>query len=147
MKSLAPINSNRFASKLQHSFFLIYLLCVHLIHLEFVSLVPCRQLLRFRGLSFPTINGSGPNGAIIHYRPKPDTNRPITLNEMYLCDSGAQFLYEINIIASIFHMLIAAIHFCALFYTLLQRWNHRCNPYMALWKPNTTSNRLFYTCS
>lgn len=52
----------------------------------------CRKLTNFVGLSFPTINGSGPNGAIIHYQPKPDTNRPITLDDMYLCDSGAQYL-------------------------------------------------------
>lgn len=51
-----------------------------------------RKLPKFAGLSFSTINGSGPNGAIIHYHPTPETNRPITLNEMYLCDSGAQFL-------------------------------------------------------
>ncbi|XP_055310118.1 xaa-Pro aminopeptidase ApepP-like [Sitodiplosis mosellana] len=49
------------------------------------------KLPKFAGLSFSTINGSGPNGAIIHYHPTPETNRPITLNEMYLCDSGAQF--------------------------------------------------------
>jgi len=51
-----------------------------------------KKLPKFAGLSFSTINGSGPNGAIIHYHPTPETNRPITLNEMYLCDSGAQFL-------------------------------------------------------
>lgn len=44
------------------------------------------------GLSFPTINGSGPNGSIIHYDPKEETKRPITTSDMYLCDSGAQFL-------------------------------------------------------
>lgn len=45
----------------------------------------------FVGLSFPTINGSGPNGAIIHYRPSKETDREITTTELYLCDSGAQF--------------------------------------------------------
>lgn len=50
------------------------------------------KLAKYVGLSFPTINGSGPNGAIIHYQPAPETNRPLSLNEMYLCDSGAQFL-------------------------------------------------------
>jgi len=44
------------------------------------------------GLSFPTISGSGPNGAIIHYHPHEDTKRQITDKEMYLCDSGAQYL-------------------------------------------------------
>ena len=30
---------------------------------------------RFRGLSFPTISGAGSNGAIVHYRAAPQTNR------------------------------------------------------------------------
>lgn len=46
----------------------------------------------WRGKSFGTINGSGPNGSIIHYSPQPDTNRNITDYEMYLCDSGGQYL-------------------------------------------------------
>lgn len=46
----------------------------------------------FMGLSFGTINGSGPNGSIIHYSPQEETNRPINDQEMYLCDSGAQYL-------------------------------------------------------
>jgi Xaa-Pro aminopeptidase len=44
------------------------------------------------GLSFGTISGSGPNGSIIHYSPKNETDRDITADEMYLCDSGAQYL-------------------------------------------------------
>lgn len=46
----------------------------------------------YMGLSFPTISSSGPNGAIIHYHPMPETNRRITKEELYLCDSGAQYL-------------------------------------------------------
>lgn len=46
----------------------------------------------FKGLSFSTINGSGPNGAIIHYKASEETNRNFTLDEMILCDSGAQYL-------------------------------------------------------
>lgn len=45
----------------------------------------------FVGLSFETISSSGPNGAIIHYSPKPSTDRPITAHEMYLVDSGGQY--------------------------------------------------------
>ena len=45
----------------------------------------------FRGESFPAISGSGPNGAIIHYRVSPETNRAILPNELYLIDSGAQY--------------------------------------------------------
>ncbi|XP_075907440.1 xaa-Pro aminopeptidase 1 isoform X2 [Nelusetta ayraudi] len=46
----------------------------------------------FVGLSFPTISSVGPNGAIIHYRPLPETNRTLSLTELYLIDSGAQYL-------------------------------------------------------
>lgn len=42
--------------------------------------------------SFPTIAGSGPNGAIIHYRAKPGPmNRAVTVKEMLLVDSGGQY--------------------------------------------------------
>ncbi|XP_006630822.2 xaa-Pro aminopeptidase 1 isoform X1 [Lepisosteus oculatus] len=45
----------------------------------------------FVGLSFPTISSVGPNAAIIHYTPLPETNRTLSLNEVYLIDSGAQY--------------------------------------------------------
>ncbi|KAJ3344970.1 hypothetical protein HDU83_004568 [Entophlyctis luteolus] len=45
----------------------------------------------FAGLSFDTISASGPNGAIVHYKPEPPTARRLTQNEIYLCDSGAQY--------------------------------------------------------
>ncbi|KAI9092402.1 peptidase M24, structural domain-containing protein [Phlyctochytrium arcticum] len=45
----------------------------------------------FIGLSFDTISGSGANGAIIHYKPEPETCANITVDKLYLCDSGAQF--------------------------------------------------------
>eukprot|EP01062_Namystynia_karyoxenos_P055606 TRINITY_DN4657_c0_g1_i1.p1 TRINITY_DN4657_c0_g1~~TRINITY_DN4657_c0_g1_i1.p1 ORF type:complete len:764 (+),score=244.42 TRINITY_DN4657_c0_g1_i1:80-2293(+) len=41
--------------------------------------------------SFPTISSSGPNAAVIHYRPEADTCREITTSEIYLCDSGGQY--------------------------------------------------------
>ena len=46
----------------------------------------------FKDLSFPTITGSGPNGAIVHYRVTPDSNRILGTGEFYLVDSGAQYL-------------------------------------------------------
>ncbi|KAM7359858.1 aminopeptidase P isoform 2-T2 [Cochliomyia hominivorax] len=46
----------------------------------------------FIGLSFPTISSSGPNGSVIHYHPAKETNREINDKEIYLCDSGAQYL-------------------------------------------------------
>ena len=45
----------------------------------------------FRGESFPAISGAGENGAIIHYRVSPETNRKLNENEPYLIDSGAQY--------------------------------------------------------
>jgi len=46
----------------------------------------------FRDMSFETISGSGPNGAIVHYRSTPRTNRRLGAGELYLVDSGAQYL-------------------------------------------------------
>ncbi len=42
-------------------------------------------------ISFDTICGAGPNGAIIHYRVTHDTDRPVTSGELLLVDSGAQY--------------------------------------------------------
>jgi Xaa-Pro aminopeptidase len=47
---------------------------------------------RFKGESFPAISGAGAHGAIIHYRVTPESNRAINPNEVYLIDSGAQYL-------------------------------------------------------
>ena len=46
----------------------------------------------FRDLSFPTISGAGPNGAIVHYRAMPETERRLEPGNLYLLDSGAQYL-------------------------------------------------------
>lgn len=43
----------------------------------------------YMGLSFETISSSGPNGAIIHYKPKRETARKLNIDEGYLVDSGA----------------------------------------------------------
>lgn len=42
-------------------------------------------------LSFETIMGSGPNGAIMHYRGTEATNRAIASGELLLIDSGGQY--------------------------------------------------------
>ncbi|MBM3503379.1 MAG: aminopeptidase P family protein [Alphaproteobacteria bacterium] len=47
---------------------------------------------RFQRLSFPTIAGAGANGAIVHYRSTPATNRRPRPGELFLIDSGAQYL-------------------------------------------------------
>ncbi len=46
----------------------------------------------FRDLSFPTISGAGSNGAIVHYRATPETEKRLDRGTLYLLDSGAQYL-------------------------------------------------------
>ena len=46
----------------------------------------------FYSLSFPTIAGSGPNGAIVHYHANKKSNRKIKDTDLFLIDSGAQYL-------------------------------------------------------
>nr|AAY82743.1 probable aminopeptidase [uncultured bacterium eBACmed18B02] len=43
--------------------------------------------------SFDTIAGTGKNGAIVHYRAKPDNCRIIRKKDIFLCDSGGQYKY------------------------------------------------------
>lgn len=45
-----------------------------------------------RGPSFETISASGPNAALAHYSPSEETSRRLTVDEMYLVDSGGQYL-------------------------------------------------------
>ncbi len=51
-----------------------------------------REVPLFRAESFPAISGAGENGAIVHYRATPESDRPIRAGECYLIDSGAQYL-------------------------------------------------------
>ena len=44
-----------------------------------------------KDISFPTIAGSGPNAAIVHYRVTRASNRTIGMHELFLVDSGAQY--------------------------------------------------------
>ena len=46
---------------------------------------------KFKFPSFPTISGTGPNGAIIHYKATKDTNRKLKKGDIYLVDSGGQY--------------------------------------------------------
>jgi len=43
--------------------------------------------------SFSTISGSGPNSAIIHYKASLKSNRTLKKGDLYLVDSGGQYLY------------------------------------------------------
>jgi Xaa-Pro aminopeptidase len=48
------------------------------------------QLLK--EIAFDTISGAGPNGAIVHYRVTTASNRRLKAGELFLVDSGAQYL-------------------------------------------------------
>src|SRR5258707_3914555 len=50
-----------------------------------------RQTGALKDVSFPTIAGTGPNGAIVHYRVTRKTNRRIVSGDLLLIDSGAQY--------------------------------------------------------
>lgn len=50
-----------------------------------------RETGLLRDLSFDSISGAGPNGAIVHYRATPATNRPIEPGTLFLIDSGGQY--------------------------------------------------------
>ena len=44
-----------------------------------------------KDISFPTIAGAGPDGAIVHYRVTKRSNRRIAPGELFLIDSGGQY--------------------------------------------------------
>jgi Xaa-Pro aminopeptidase len=46
---------------------------------------------KLRDLSFDTISGAGPNGAIVHYHATPATERTLAPGSLYLVDSGGQY--------------------------------------------------------
>lgn len=56
------------------------------------KLLSFRQQNSLRDTSFDTISGAGPNGAIIHYKASPETNRILEPDSIYLFDSGGQYL-------------------------------------------------------
>jgi Xaa-Pro aminopeptidase len=47
---------------------------------------------KLRDLSFDTISGAGPNGAVVHYRATQATERTLEPGNLYLVDSGGQYL-------------------------------------------------------
>ena len=46
---------------------------------------------KFKFSSFPTISGTGSNGAIIHYNANKETNKKLKKGDIYLVDSGGQY--------------------------------------------------------
>ncbi len=51
-----------------------------------------RDTNALRDISFDTIAGTGPNGAVIHYRVTEGTNRTLNKGELIVVDSGGQYL-------------------------------------------------------
>lgn len=49
------------------------------------------QSQELRDLSFDSISGAGPNGAICHYHVSTETNAPLKRGSLYLIDSGGQY--------------------------------------------------------
>lgn len=45
-----------------------------------------------KDISFDTISGAGPDAAVIHYRVTTETDRPLNEGELFLIDSGAQYI-------------------------------------------------------
>ncbi|CAK9290978.1 unnamed protein product [Gordionus sp. m RMFG-2023] len=73
-----------------------------------ISILPIYEYYRskqkyFKGLSFEPISAVGPNSAVIHYSPKIETKRMITKQEIYLLDSGAQYLDGTTDVTRTFH--------------------------------------------
>ena len=56
-----------------------------------------------RGISFDTISAGGSNGAIVHYRPMPDTSSALTKDMVHLVDSGGQYLDGTTDVTRAFH--------------------------------------------
>jgi len=50
-----------------------------------------KNIKTFKSLSFPTISGSGPNGAIVHYKTSKKSDRVLSKGDLYLVDSGGQY--------------------------------------------------------
>ena len=50
-----------------------------------------RETGLLKDVSFPTIAGAGPDGAIVHYRVTRKSNRRIAPDELFLLDSGGQY--------------------------------------------------------
>ncbi|PWY75183.1 hypothetical protein BO70DRAFT_296262 [Aspergillus heteromorphus CBS 117.55] len=57
----------------------------------------------YAGLSFDTISSTGPNGAVIHYKPEKGSCAIIDPAAIYLCDSGGQYLDGTTDVTRTFH--------------------------------------------
>ncbi|TNE58555.1 MAG: aminopeptidase P family protein [Alphaproteobacteria bacterium] len=51
-----------------------------------------KESAELKDISFTTISAAGPHAALPHYSVDVESNRPLKLNEIYLVDSGGQYL-------------------------------------------------------
>ncbi|KAG0257126.1 hypothetical protein BG011_004147 [Mortierella polycephala] len=86
-----------------------------------------KQLQKFRseqpgfvGPSFDTISSTGPNGAIIHYKPEKPTAARINPDLVYLCDSGGQYMNGTTDITRTLHFRTPTAHERRCFTRVLQ---------------------------
>ena len=69
------------------------------------QLEQCRaQGKHYKGASFDTIAGFADNGAVIHYRASDKTNKKIDDTNLFLLDSGGQYLEGTTDITRVFHL-------------------------------------------
>ena len=133
-----------------------------------ILLILFSQLEDFVSLSFTTISSSGPNGAIIHYRyfqlsveqieefllntqvinlvyylniyrPSESTDRGLSCDEIYLCDSGAQFRY--GVLCQKYFLEIACMS-GKLTRTHFQGWHNRRDTHIPFWNTNGISKGI-----
>lgn len=64
----------------------------------------------FAGLSFDTISSTGPNAAVIHYKPEKGSCSIIDPSAVYLCDSGAQYLDGTTDVTRTYHFGTPTTH-------------------------------------
>lgn len=75
---------------------------------------------KLREISFDTICGSGPNGAIVHYRVSETSNRQVVFGELLLVDSGGQYLDGTTDVTRTIAMGNVSAEACACYTRVLQ---------------------------
>ncbi|ODN01346.1 Xaa-Pro aminopeptidase 1 [Orchesella cincta] len=98
-----------------------------------------RQHDLFLTVSFTTIVGSDSNGAIIHYRPTPETNKRVTQHSMLLIDAGATYMDGTTDITRTFHFGTPSNHQREAYTRVLKG---QIAVAKAVFPPNTRGNRL-----
>ncbi|KAH9822205.1 peptidase M24, structural domain-containing protein [Melampsora americana] len=93
----------------------------------------------YRGLSFDTISSTGKNAAVIHYKPDEYESDVIRPDQIYLCDSGAQYMDGTTDVTRTLHFGTPSEEEIRAFTRVLQ--GHICIDRM-VFPENTTGYRL-----